>query len=247
MQTQWYGQPSDFVTTEAQRSHSALYDFVKDILLPAAPVVGMFLSWHSPWRLGAFLIATVFLGSLGLYPRIKTALYARRERVRDTCVTKAALPELQHLAKNFVEFVDNRQQDTLHWIVESDLCQGNGQLLAKMPIPPLSLWSELAGYFANRTLRHSSQLDDLRTTMMEFYHLVGSYNNLCVTPVFERLPKELESALTPKVKGKLNLFQQRFASFLKEYENFVNGLEESRPSCHGLPRPYSSVWPKPLT
>jgi hypothetical protein len=80
--------------------------------------------------------------------------------------------------------------------------------------------------------------------MMEFQHLVGSYNNLCVAPAFERLPKDLESVLTPKVKGKLNLFQQRFTSFLKDYENFVKGLEEARPSCRGIPR--SVVWPKPL-
>jgi hypothetical protein len=176
---------------------------------------------------------------------VATKIQEGRARAREAYITKTALPELRHLAHSFAEFVDTGRADTFHYIVESEMCQNNGELLAKIPIPPLSLWYYLAGYFEDRAWRHSLRLGDLRQTMMEFQHLVGSYNNLCVTPVFERLPKDLEPALTPKIKGKLNLFQQRFTSFLKEYETFVKRLEQADSSCRGLPR--SFVWPKPLT
>ena len=223
------------------------FDFITKLLLPGLTLAAYILGQvkGSPPRLQWTLLAvTVFLVLFGFFfAPLKAKMRERSERTRDIRVTRNALPELRRLADNYAEFV-NRGGDTFHYIVESDLCQGDGRRLAMLSIPPGDLWYQLSVYFAERAARHSSSARDMRATMMEFHHLVGSYNNLCVAAVFERLPQDLQAAVTPRVKSSLNGFQQRFVLFLKEYEDFVKRLEQASPGFAGLPR--SFVRPKPL-
>jgi hypothetical protein len=67
---------------------------------------------------------------------------------------------------------------------------------------------------------------------------------MCVAQMFERMPQDVQNVVTPKIKSSLNSFEQRFALFLKEYEDFVKHLEDVRPVFHGIP--YSFARPKPL-
>ena len=224
------------------------FDFVTKLLLPgltlAAYILGQIKGGppHLQWALLALAISLVIFGFV--WAPFRSKMRERDERARDLRAARDALPELRRLADSYAEFVNNGRADTFHYIVESELCQGHGGMLAKLPMPPLTLWYELSVYFSERAVRHPFSASGLRATMMEFHTLVGNYNNLCVAAVFERLPQELQAAVTPKVKSSLNGFQQRFASFLKEYEDFVKELEQTRPIFHGLPR--SFVRPKPL-
>lgn len=224
------------------------FDFVTKLVLPGLTLAAFILgqikgnSPHLQWSLLAFTVLLVLFGFFfaPFVARIRT----RRERLRDIQATRDALPELRRLADAYAEFVNNGRGDTLHYIVQSELCQGDGRLLAMLPIPPGDLWYQLSIYFSQRATRHTTHASDLHATMQEFHYLVGSYNNLCVAAVFERMPKDLQSAVTPKVRSSLNGFQQRFASFLKDFEDFVKKLGQSRPVFQGLPRTF--VRPKPL-
>jgi hypothetical protein len=221
------------------------FDFVTKLLLPALALIALILGQikgSPPGLQWALLVLTVLFV---VYEPFVAKIRQWREQTRDTRITRDALPELRRLARNFAEFVDTGRPDTFHYIIASELCQGNGELIAKLPIPDVSLWYHLSVYFSQRVVRLRPKRSELQATMMEFHHLVGSYNNMCVAVVFERLPKDLQPAMTPKVKSSLNGFQQRFVSFLKEYEDFVIGLAEAQPIYYGLPR--SFVRPKPLT
>lgn len=222
-------------------------DYVERLLLPGLSLAALVLAelkGNSSDLRWALLGLTVFFVLVGFYSPVKSKAQQWLQDRTDKRVTVDALPELRRLSRSFAEFVDTGRQDTLHWIIDSELCQGNAESLAKLPIPQLSLWYGLSQYFLVRVARQTPKVSELRSSLMEFQHLVASYNNMCVAPVFERLPQDLQTALTPKVRGSLNLFQQRFGSFLKEYEDFVKGLGESRQAFHGLP--YSFVRPKPL-
>jgi hypothetical protein len=225
------------------------FDFVTKLLLPALALLALILGQikGSPPRLqyALLFLAVILVGFGFFYTPLATKIRQLREQAREIQATAGALPELRRLARNFAEFVDTGRTDTFHYIVLCDLCQGNGELFAKLPIPDVSLWYHLSVYFCQRVGRLRPKQSELQATMMEFHHLVGSYNNMCVAAVFERLPKDFEPLMTPKAKSSLNGFQQRFVPFLKEYEEFVKALAEAQPIYYGLPR--SFVRPKPLT
>jgi hypothetical protein len=220
-------------------------EYVERLLLPALSLIALILAElkGSSWEVRSSLIGlTASFVLIGFYSPAKSTVKRYLERAKDRRVTEDALPELRRLAAGFAEFVSGRS-DTLHYIAEGELCQGNGQLVARMSLPPISLWYQFSEYFSERASRHSARPNDLRATMMEFHHLVGSYNNFCVAGVFERLPQDLQHLMTPKAKSSLNGFQQRFVIFLKEYGDFVKTLT-GRPVFDGLPS--SFVPPKPL-
>jgi hypothetical protein len=237
MQTRsWYGQPSDFVGAEGQRNHSPVYDFVKDILLPAVPLAGMFLSWNSPWRLGAFLLATVFLGSLGLYPRVKTALTAGAERSQDDKVAKREFPKFRQFVRRFGEFEDSRTNTTLHYVVANDLGEPlRSELLTRLGIPNIGFWSDRLHFFSQRVTRQESSVEELELDICEFHSIVGDYNNYCVAPIFQHLPKALRDKLTDEDRSKLNGFHLRYMHFIADYEAFAKELSEARPRLQRLP------------
>jgi hypothetical protein len=74
--------------------------------------------------------------------------------------------------------------------------------------------------------------------------MVGTYNNLCVATIFERLPPELHAGITTKARGSLNSLQQRFSGLLSDYQDFAKNLAESTPAFADLPRYFAL--PKPL-
>ena len=80
----------------------------------------------------------------------------------------------------------------------------------------------------------ASQDGEFRLALEEFHFLVATYCNYCAGPIFQYPPPDLHSQIAPPTKSKLNLFQQRFARFLGEYEEFAKRLSESRPVLAGL-------------
>jgi len=224
------------------------FDFVTKLFLPgltiAAYIIGQ-VKGNSPrlqWMLLALTVLLVLFGFF--FAPFLSMVRERGQRTRDMQATREALPELRRLAGTFAEFVNNGRADTFHYIVLNDLCQGDGARLGKLTIPPGDLWYQFSVYFSERAARHTSRASDLRATMMEFHFLVGSYINLCLATVFERLPRDLQPDVTPKVKSSLNGFQQRFDLFLKEFEDFVKKLEQTCPAFRDIPRSFAR--PKPL-
>lgn len=87
-------------------------------------------------------------------------------------------------------------------------------------------------------------MKELRPALMEFHYLVSSYNAFCVTPILELLPANVRALITPPVLAKLNLFQQKFGSFLQDYQLFAERLSDSRPVLKGIPSNLNM--PKPM-
>jgi hypothetical protein len=73
---------------------------------------------------------------------------------------------------------------------------------------------------------------------------VGLYDTRCVVRIFNHPGQGFLAGLTPAAKSSLNGFQQRFMSFLTDYEQFAKALAEARPAFQNLPRNFSH--PKPL-
>jgi hypothetical protein len=225
-----------------------LFDVITKLLLPsltlAAFVLGQ-IKGVSPRIEWALFTGTIVLAMFGFaFVPLSAKVRRMREQSRDTKATLDALPELTRLARTFSEFVSNGRQDTLQAIYQAELCQHRGDLLAVLPIQQFSIWYRLAHFFDLRVERLTSDPRELQTALQEFHNLVGSYSNCYVTPIFERFPDQLKSALTPRVRSSLNGFQLRFVLFLKEYEDFVKQLEITRPVFSGLP--YMFVIPKAL-
>ncbi len=243
MHTHLYGLPSAFTEDDGQHGHT-FYDFLKDIVLPASPVVGMFLSWNSPWRLWAFLVAALFFGTIGAYPRLKIALGRRVERLRDNHVAEKEFPKFRQLVRRFGEFVDTRTSTTLHYIIGNDLCEPlRTELLRRLGIPTIAFWSERWYFFLVRLNRQIPSLPELEFATSEFHSIVAEFNNFCVAPIFETLPRELRAMLTEQDESKLNGFQQRHMYFIADYESFAKALSESRPVLQRLPSCFSHYNP----
>lgn len=234
MQTGWLYEHG-LVTNEAQ-AHSPVYDFVKDIVLPAVPLAGMFLSWNSPWRFWAFLIVAVFFGTLGLYPRLKVWLHKRAEHLRDQEVAMRDFPKFRQFVRRFGEFVDNTVNTTLLYVVTNDLSpDARTEVLKCLGIPTIGFWYERWYFFLQRVNRSAPTLAELVALIPEFHCVVGEFNTYCMTPIFQRLPKEVRDKLTDDDKSKLNGFVLRHMHYIAEYEAFAKELSESRPSLQRLP------------
>jgi hypothetical protein len=197
----------------------------------------------SPVVWAVFGLALLVL-AMGMYPALKAAMRRRIERAKDARAAKRAFPKFRTFVHRFGAFVDTRFGNTLHYILESELCQGRGDQFDRLGIPNLQFWYGFSQHFIARVDRQRVDVAEFMSALQDFYYLVGVYNNYCVASIFERFPRDLQEALTPKVKSSLNGFQQRFVRFLQDCQEFLTELAESRPAFNGLPRSFSL--PKPL-
>jgi hypothetical protein len=153
-------------------------------------------------------------------------------------------PNLSNWVRRFEDFVDGRQSNTLHALVQNELCQGNGAIYNSLLLPDMGIWTGFRDFFAQRLEKEKPTLSALRRATFEFHHLVGTYNNQCVALVFERLPPELQNAMTAKAKSSFNSLQQRLLSLLTAYQDFAKNLAESCPALSDVPRYFAL--PKPF-
>ncbi len=135
----------------------------------------------------------------------------------------------------FGGFVDTRTNDTLHYIISTDVPEPLRTELNKLLVN-ISLWSGFWHFFAQRVDREFPTLSELAYGVEEFHHLVAQYGNFCIAPIFEHLPEQLRTALTGQSKVKLNTFRERYGQFLTEYMAFAKQFSESRPRLERLPR-----------
>jgi hypothetical protein len=217
--------------------------FIVTILSFAAYVL---VNVYGRWPRWTWIFLLFAVGSVisYLYHPCKETLLSWKERWDDRKAAKKAFPELQEFVRRFVQFVNRQTNDTLHYIVESDIYRGQAALRADCQLPNVDLWVHPRQYFSERIDRQPKTMKELRPALMEFHYLVASYNNFCVSPIFETLPANIRAQITPPVLAKLGLFQQKFQSYLEGYQLFVERLVESRPILRGTPSTFNM--PKPM-
>ncbi len=217
-------------------------DIVPILALIAFVVVNLFGKWpRLSWIL---VVVAVFFGILDHYSTLKAQLLKRKARWDDRRTVKKAFPEFQKLVARFGQFANRQAQDTLHYIVERDIQQGRADLQMAPQLPNVDLWYVPLDFFMARLSRMPRTMEEFRAALMEFHFLVGTYNNFCVSPIFDRLPANVRAQLQPAIVSKLNLFQQQFSRYLEDYQLFTRGLSESRPILQGLP--YGFPMPGPM-
>jgi hypothetical protein len=227
-----------------ERKPSA-FEYIASLGLPALAIVAAILAGRQQRRIAiAFVILACASYAIGLYPSIASALRRWRAHRRAEAIARSAFPEFRKFVRRFENFVDGQQHDTLHDIAQSDLCQGNGSAYNKLGLPDMIMWSSTWRFFADRVEYEEPTILELHRAIEEFHNLVGSYNDLCVAVVFERLPQDLQAGITPETRVSLNSLQQRLSSFLSDYQDFVNELADATPALKDVPRYFAL--PKPL-
>jgi hypothetical protein len=223
------------------------FDYATKLLLPALSLIALIFAERSGkqpklvWVLAGLTIVFVLVG---FSPSLAMRIRGWVERRRDEQAGKRVLPKFRAFVHGFGRFVDTRFGDTLHSILQSEMCQGRGDQFDKLGIPNLQLWYGFSQHLIWRVDRQQLNASEFAFLLQEFHHLVGAYNNYCAAPIFERFPRDFQTALTPEVRRSLNGFQQRFVHFLQEYQEFETQVAESRPAFKDLPRGFSL--PKPL-
>lgn len=226
------------------------FDYATKLFLPGLSVIAVILTRNLQPRLSWGLLALAFVSLVvGFVQPIASACRNWAERREDRRIARNAFPELRRFVHRFEEFIGTRfQTGTLHYIAQCDVCDGNGLHYQALRLPELSVWHAFWKNLADRLDRMDmkrANISDLRHELTAFFDLVGTYDNECVSLLFDRLPQNERSALTPKAKSSLNSFQQRFAHFIQEYKNFAKDLSESRPSLNDVHYIFSI--PKPIS
>lgn len=216
-------------------------------LIPALALVGYVIVnlWGKWPRWSYILLVAVFLSVVLDHYETFTSLWSswRADRKNDKAARKA-FPELQEFVRRFAPFVNKQTNNTLHYVVESDIWHGQPDLRADCQLPNLDMWVYPRQYFEERLERQPKKMNELRPALMEFHYLVGSYNNFCVRMIFELFPANMRDRITPDTRRKLNLFQQTFGAYLQSYQLFVERLVVECPSLEGTPSTFNI--PKPM-
>lgn len=218
----------------------------KDII-PILMLVGyVFVNLYGKWpRWSWILLILVALSfTFDHYATLKNVFLRWKERRDDGKAARKAFPELQEFVRRFGPFINRQTNDTLHYIVESDIYHGQQDLRADCQLPNVDIWIYHRLYFSDRLDRQPKTMKELRPALMEFHYLVASYNNFCVAPILENTPPKVRAQITPQILAKLNLFQQKFRGYLEGYQLFVERLVEARPILHGTPSMFNM--PKPM-
>jgi len=155
-----------------------------------------------------------------------------------------AFTELEEFVQRFSPFVNRQTNDTLHYVVESDIYYGRPELRADCQLPNVDIWIYQREYLSERLKRQPKTMTELQPALKEFHYLLASYNNFCVAPILEHFPPNIRKQVTPQAGAKLNLFQQKFRRYLEDYELFVKRQVKERPMLEGTPCTFNM--PKPF-
>jgi hypothetical protein len=206
----------------------SFFDLLTRLVLPLALAIIAAVQTQRT-RFWALVVLAGLACVVQLFGPARTFVSRQIHRAKARRTSKRALSQFVTLVQRFGEFVDTRQSNTLHYIALGELCGSNAQLYGRLGIPDAQLWNGLWAYFIYGLDHHKIKPSELRFLLGEFHHLLNSYNNYCVRPVFDLLPNDMRAQVNPQAKASLNLFQQRFVMYLNDYEHFVKALAESSP------------------
>lgn len=223
-----------------EQPKNSAFDYVTRLILPVLSLVALIATRNIKpalsWPLGIFAIVSFVVG---LHQPILGTLHKWSENRKDRRAAREAFPELRKFAHRFESFLTTSSSETLHYIAQSEVSEGNGLRYNALALPELSVWhgfwKDLTDRLDRVDAKRQGNIRELRHELSAFFDLVGTYNNQCVWRLFDGLPSSEVQTLTPKAKSSLNAFQQRLAHFLREYTNFATDLSESRPALKGIP------------
>lgn len=217
-------------------------DFIPALALVGYVLVNLWGRWPRwSWIL---LIAAFMSVILDHYDAFKNPLLRWRASWNNDKAARKAYPELQEFVRRLAPFINRQNNDTLHYIVESDIWHGQADLRADCQLPNVDIWVLHRLYFEERLNRQPKTMKELRPALMEFHYLVASYNNFCAAMIFDLFPPNMRDRITPEAHRKLSLFQQKFGAYLQSYQQFVERLVEECPSLRGIPSTFNM--PKPM-
>jgi hypothetical protein len=241
----WHHQLPIELENEEMQPKTPAWERTGRILLPAlsliafivAQVMGKYarLSW-------LLIVLTVVFVVSGYHAEIQASYGRWKERRDNQRAVDKAYPQFRDLVGRFGPFIDNRTNDTLHYMMR-ELCQTLPDVRL-IQFPDMELWSGPWMYFWQRLDRQRMTMDEFRPAWMEFHFMVATYCSYCVRPIFENPPHGFHATIPPGAKSKLNLFQQKLVRYLGEYQDFSKTVSESRPSLNGLPM--YCVMPSPI-
>jgi len=228
-------------------SKPSTFDVLTKLVLPALSFTALIvaqLQQRQSTLLWGLLGFGVLSFAVGFYPAIRARARAWIQACRSEREARRRFCEFRKFVRQFGEFVNNQTNDTLHSIVTSELCRNNQTELTKLGIPGIGLFNGFWYHFNVRVEQQNPNLVGLQQAIQEFGNLVASYNHNCVVMVFERLPHDVQSSVTPQIRSSLNAFQQRFVHFLQGYAQFLKDLLDSGV----IPRESHTYfsYPKPL-
>lgn len=238
----------ELMTARQEHPKLSVFDYVSRLVLPGLALLTVILKKDIPprgfWAVLAFMFVSF---AAGFYQPIAAVWRYWSERREDRRVARKALPELRKFVHRFEQFIDG-QTSTLHYIAQCDVCNGDGMRYNSLRLPNLSVWhafwQNLAGRLDRMDMKRAS-ISDLEQELTAFFDIVGTYNNECVSLMFDHMPQPERGSLTLKAKSSLNSFHIRFTHFLEEYKNFVKDLAESRLALRNVH--YSFAIPKPIS
>lgn len=236
----------DIGETHQERKPSA-FDFATRLLVPTLTLIALIftqVNGKQPGLAWSLVGLTLLSLGVGFLPSVKTKMHKWSEQAKDKAVATQAFPEFRKFVNRFHDFVVDGRCDTLHYIVQDELVRGDGIRYQQLAMPGIGFWGAPLEFFLRRIDAQRPSMVELKMAIEEFHFLVGSYNNQCVSQVFERLPQDLQSSLTSRTKANLNSFEQRFDHFLTDYQNFTKELCASRPALRSLQGAFAH--PKPL-
>jgi len=205
------------------------FEVLTKLLVPALALAAVIVAQLQQQRLLSWVllgILLLFLG-IGFFPSLRRQTRECVENWRDKRLARRVFPQFRTFVRRFGEYVSPQRGDTLHEIALGELCSRNHANFGKLGFPPVQLFNGFWYYLRLRTESLAASPSNLVTSIAEFNDLVSSYNNSCVSMVFDRFPAELQPMLTPNARSKLESFREQFALFLSNYSEFLKGLDES--------------------
>src|SRR5712692_4387878 len=157
----------------------SLFDYATKLFLPGLSLMAVIFKkdMQPPmfWSLLAFMCVSF---AAGFYHPTVAMLHNWRERREDRRVARAAFPKLRSFAHRFEKYVGG-SADTIHYITQSDVCDGNGLRFNALGLPNLAVWNafwkDLTDRLDRMNMKHANILE-LRYEMTAFFELVGTYN-----------------------------------------------------------------------
>lgn len=227
----WASLNSVSPTPHSEPPKPSAFDYLTKLIVPLAALILARYQRQTALIWALLAVAVVFLLA-GFYPQF--AGRARRLwRVwRDWRIARQAFPALRTFVERFGEFVSGQRNDTIHYIIQSDVCGNRSDIFSRFNLPNARIfqafWSDLQMIAAEEKPTPAN----FKAAAAQLCTLVALYNNHCMDAVFRVPPQDFRSQLTDGSKSSLNESRERFNAFLEQYESFLSSLDRGFAERH---------------
>ncbi len=206
-----------------------IFEVLSTLIVPGLSLVAAIVALQRDQRIIAWVLLGVLLLSfaVGFYPLVKTPFQEYLSEMRDEKLARKAFPEFRKFVRDFEQFVSPRAGETLHVIVQSEVCGSNTTNYDRFGLPPVRLFHDWWRHLSPRVGGKRVSLPDFERFVLEFNDLISDFSSDCVRRIFGQFPDDLRPSLNDRAKGSLEAFRERFVRFLDAYRDYLKGLEES--------------------